>query len=221
MKAMILAAGLGKRMRPLTDNTPKPLLLISGKSLIVHHIERLVAAGFTELVINHAYLGQQIEQALGNGESFGADITYSPESAPLETGGGIVQALPLLGDKPFVLVNGDVWTDYPFARLLHRPILLAHLVMVKNPEHNSQGDFYLSGQGGVTAAGDGQRLTFAGISVLDPKLFSGCSAKPFPLRDPLLLAMSNQAVSGETYDGQWVDIGTPERLKDINQQLSP
>jgi MurNAc alpha-1-phosphate uridylyltransferase len=216
---MILAAGLGKRMRPLTDNTPKPLLLIGGKPLIVHHIERLVAAGFTELVINHAYLGQQIEQALGDGEAFGAHIAYSPEPAPLETGGGIVQALPLLGDEPFVVVNGDIWTDYPFARLIHQSIHLAHLVMVENPGHNPQGDFHLSEQRGVTVVGEGQRLTFAGISVLDPKLFSGCSAKVFPLLDPLLRAMDDQAVSGEAYKGQWVDIGTPERLQEINERL--
>ncbi|KKK85214.1 hypothetical protein LCGC14_2775550, partial [marine sediment metagenome] len=144
MKAMILAAGLGKRMRPLTDNTPKPLLLCAGKPLIVYQIEALVAAGVTEIVINHAYLGEQIEAHLGDGSAYGASIHYSPETEPMNTGAGIAHALPLLGDDPFILTNGDVWTDFDFSVLRGKNIELAHLVMVANPEHNPQGDFSLA-----------------------------------------------------------------------------
>ena len=174
MKAMILAAGRGERMRPLTDTTPKPLVMVKGKPLIVYHIERLVAAGIVDIVINHAHLGNKIEAALGNGLQWGANIIYSPEpEGGLETAGGIVQALPLLGDEPFIVVNGDVWTDYNFSALaalqLHN--CLAHLVLVNNPEHHPAGDFYLSSQAEVSEqdeAGKSSAFTFSGISVLHP-----------------------------------------------------
>lgn len=217
MKAMILAAGLGKRMRPLTDHLPKPLLPCGGKPLIVHHIEALVAAGITELVINHAYLGHMIEAALGDGAALGATIEYSPEREPLNTGAGIAKALPLLGDEPFILVNGDVWSDFPWPSLLDIPVDLAHLVLVDNPTHNPQGDFMLNAVGRVSlqASGtEGRQLTYAGISVLHPQLFNDCPAGQFALTEPLREAMAAGRVSGQHYQGGWVDVGTPERLRD-------
>ena len=178
MKAMILAAGRGTRMAPLTDSCPKPLLKVAGKPLIVHHIEKLVAAGITELVINHAWLGYMLEAALGDGKSFGAQIQYSPEPAGgLETGGGVYQALPLLGEQPFLLINGDVWVDMDYrAALMHRAMPeLAHLWLVANPSHHPQGDFVLEQQHVFDRAHQPEHpaLTFSGISVLNPKLFAG------------------------------------------------
>lgn len=222
MKAMILAAGYGKRMRPLTDHLPKPLLPVAGKPLIVYHLENLAAAGITEVVINHAYLGEKIEQALGSGSQFGLRIEYSAEGDPLETGGGISRALPLLGDAPFILTNGDIWTDYDYKKLLDREVRLAHLVMVDNPAHNPEGDFCLTTAGeihpraGESAAG----LTYSGISVLHPQLFAGCPDGAFPLRDPLLAAMHTGQVAGEYYRGAWTDVGTPERLVELESQLT-
>lgn len=211
MKAMILAAGKGERMRPLTLHTPKPLLAAGGKPLIVHHIEKLAQAGFKQLVINHAWLGEQIEQALGDGKQFGVQIVYSAEPEPLETGGGIFRALSLLGSEPFALVNGDIWTDYDFARLPRSLSGQAHLVLVDNPEHHPQGDFVL--ERGQVGKGEGQRLTFAGISVLDPRLFAGCQPGAFRLAPLLQQAMQAGEVSGEHYGGRWLDVGTPERLQ--------
>ncbi|MCP3906572.1 MAG: nucleotidyltransferase family protein [Oceanicoccus sp.] len=222
MKAMILAAGLGKRMRPLTDNTPKPLLLCAGKPLIVYHIEALVAVGVTEIVINHAYLGDQIEATLGDGSDFGASISYSPEKEPLNTGAGIAKALPLLGDKPFILTNGDVWSDYNYGQLLNQPLELAHLVMVTNPEHNPQGDFSLKKDGRLLPdrdSADGVALTYSGISLLHPRLFAFCPHGPFPLRQPLIEAMKEQRVSAQHHQGRWTDVGTPERLEALEQQI--
>ncbi len=222
MKAMILAAGLGKRMRPLTDNMPKPLLPVAGKPLIIYHIEALVAAGITDIVINHAYLGEQIVQVLGNGERFGATIAYSAESEPLETGGGIAKALPLLGDQPFILCNGDVWTDYPLQQLLDQPVNLAHLVMIENPDHNPQGDFLLQGNG-VLALRDsekGQPLTYSGVAVLHPDLFRDCPKGAFPLLPPLQTAIAAGAVTAECYGGRWTDVGTPERLHQLEQDIT-
>lgn len=210
MKAMILAAGKGERMRPLTLHTPKPLLPVAGKALIEYHIAALAAAGITELVINHAWLGQQIEAALGDGSRYGVCITYSPESEPLETGGGIFRALPLLGDEPFVLVNGDVWTDYDFSRLALPPGRLAHLVLVDNPGHHPEGDFALE-QAQVRIDGK-SRLTYSGIAVLHPQLFAGCAAGAFRLAPLLREAMAHGQVSGEHYAGHWLDVGTVERL---------
>lgn len=220
MKAMILAAGRGERMRPLTDTTPKPLLMAGGKRLIEYHIEALATAGITELVINHAHLGEQIEQALGSGERYGVAIQYSAEGQgqALETGGGIYKALPLLGDEPFLVVNGDVWTDYPFKSLLECEVELAHLVLVDNPPHNNEGDFYLQADGRISSDGS-PRLTFSGIGIYHPQLFAGCQPGAFPLAPLLRSAMAAGRVSGEHYRGQWLDIGTPQRLQDLDQAL--
>jgi len=214
---MILAAGRGERMRPLTDRIPKPLLPVAGRPLIQHHIEALAQAGFGELVINHAHLGDQIEQALGDGSRWGMQINYSPEPAgALETGGGIFQALPLLGAAPFVVVNGDIWTDYDFSHLLLPENSLAHLVLVDNPVHNPEGDFSLAD--GLVSEGPGERLTFSGIGVYHPDLFANCRPGAFPLAPLLKTAMAQGRVSGEYYRGRWVDVGTPERLAEINAE---
>ena len=212
---MILAAGRGERMRPLTDRIPKPLLPVGDRPLIQHHIESLAQAGFRELVINHAHLGDQIEYALGDGSRWGVQINYSPEPAgALETGGGIFQALPLLGDAPFVVVNGDIWTDYDFSHPLLPENSLAHLVLVDNPAHNPQGDFCLAD--GWVSDGPGERLTFSGIGIYRPALFADCRPGAFPLAPLLKAAMAQGRVSGEYYRGRWVDVGTPERLAEIN-----
>ncbi len=217
MKAMILAAGRGERMRPLTDHTPKPLLEVAGRRLIEYHIDNLVAAGMTELVINHAHLGEQIETVLGDGSAYGATIQYSAETTALETAGGIFNALPLLGDAPFVVVNADVWTDYPFQQLPGSIEGLAHLVLVNNPKHNPQGDFAL--QGAQVREDGEQKFTFSGISILRPELFAGCKPGAFPLAPLLRRAMQSGKVSGEHYRGEWCDIGTPERLQQLDQKL--
>lgn len=220
MKAMILAAGKGERMRPLTLHTPKPLLTVGDKALIEYHIEALERAGFTELVINHAWLGLQIEQALGDGGDYGLQIRYSPEPEPLETGGGILRALPLLGDAPFVLVNGDVWTDYDFSRLPTQLTgQLAHLVLVDNPEHHRQGDFVLQ-EGQVLAEGV-PMLTYSGIAVLDPLLFAGQQPGAFPLAPLLRSAMAQGRVTGQHHSGTWLDVGTVERLEEARRQVLP
>jgi len=214
---MILAAGRGERMRPLTDRIPKPLLPVVGRPLIQHHIEALAQAGFHELVINHAHLGEQIEQALGDGSRWGMQINYSPEPAgALETGGGIFRALPLLGAAPFVVVNGDIWTDYDFSHLSLPENSLAHLVLVDNPAHNPEGDFSLAD--GQVSDGPGERLTFSGIGVYHPDLFANCRPGAFPLAPLLKTAMAQGRVSGEYYRGRWVDVGTPERLAEINAE---
>ncbi|AIR89126.1 N-acetylmuramate alpha-1-phosphate uridylyltransferase MurU [Pseudomonas cremoricolorata] len=220
MKAMILAAGKGERMRPLTLHTPKPLLPVAGQPLIEYHLRALAAAGITEVVINHAWLGQQVEDHLGDGSRFGLRIAYSPEGEPLETGGGIFQALPLLGSAPFVLVNGDIWTDYDFTALPSALDGLAHLVLVDNPGHHCAGDFRLDH--GQVCDGDqqGDTLTFSGISVLDPALFEGCQAGAFKLAPLLRQAMAVGKVSGEHYAGRWVDVGTQERLAEVEQLLA-
>lgn len=218
MKAMILAAGRGERMRPLTDNTPKPLLRAGSKRLIEYLIESLATAGFVHLVINHAHLGKQIEQALGSGERYGVRIRYSPEgNGGLETGGGIFQALPLLGKEPFLVANGDIWTDYSFARARRAPEALAHLILVKNPSHYPQGDFALMGDR-VMAEGSG-KLTFSGIGIYRPELFSGCRPGRFPLAPLLREAIGRNQVSGEYYPGLWRDVGTPDRLQCLAQEL--
>lgn len=220
MKAMILAAGKGERMRPLTLHTPKPLVPAAGKPLIEYHLEALAKAGFTEVVINHAWLGAQIEAHLGDGQRFGLSIRYSPEGEPLETGGGIYQALPLLGDAPFVLVNGDIWTDYDFAAL-RRPLPgLAHLVLVDNPGHHGRGDFRLQGEQVVDGDDAPGTLTFSGISVLHPALFEGCQAGAFKLAPLLRQAMAAGRVTGERFAGQWVDVGTLERLADVERLIA-
>ena len=217
MKAMILAAGRGERMRPLTDRVPKPLLRAGGKSLIVYHIEALVAAGIRELVINHAHLGEQIEAALGDGRRWGVRIRYSPEEAALETGGGIFRALPLLGDGPFLVVNGDIWCDYGFSVPPLAEGLLAHLVLVDNPAHNPRGDFGLSG--GRVVNGGAARFTFSGIGLYRSELFAGCESGAFPLAPLLRAACDRGQVSGEHFSGRWTDVGTPRRLQELDQLL--
>jgi len=219
MKAMILAAGKGERMRPLTLHTPKPLVRAAGKPLIEYHLEALARAGIREVVINHAWLGQQIENHLGNGSRYGLVISYSPEGEPLETGGGIFKALPLLGDAPFILVNGDVWTDYDFAGLNAPLPGLAHLVLVDNPGHHGRGDFRLA-DGWVSDGDDAPgTLTFSGISVLDPALFAGCQPGAFKLAPLLRSAMAEGRVSGEHYVGHWFDVGTLERLAEVERLI--
>ena len=217
--AMILAAGRGERMRPLTDQVPKPLLKVGGESLIEHHIRALAAAGIRDLVINHAYRGEQIEHFLGNGEKYGVEIRYSAEGhgKALETGGGIFNALPLLGNSPFLVVNADIWTDYDFSRLQFKQAD-AHLVLVENPEHNPQGDFVL--QDGRVLSEGGTRLTYSGIGVYREELFAGCKPGAFPLAPLLRQAISQGSVSGEYYQGRWVDVGTPERLRQLDRMLS-
>lgn len=221
MKAMILAAGRGERMRPLTDHTPKPLLRAGGKPLIVHHIERLAAAGLRDIVINHAHLGERIEAALGDGADLGVRIRYSPEGKALETGGGIFRALPLLGPDPFLVVNGDVWTDVDFFALTIAPGDLAHLVLVDNPPHHPQGDFTLCERRVLAGGIDGlPRLTFSGIGLYHPELFAGCAPGAFPLAPLLRSAMARGLVSGTHHRGAWIDIGTPERLAELDRALA-
>ena len=215
MKAMILAAGRGERMRPLTDRTPKPLLRIGGQTLIERHIHALVRAGITELVINHAHLGDQLVAALGDGTAYGVIIRWSPEpEGALETGGGIFNALSLLGDDPFVVVNADTWTDFDFSGLPAQPGGQAHLVLVDNPEHHPEGDFSLDGT--QVSRGGPVKLTFSGISVYRRELFTGCSPGAFPLAPLLRTAMDAGQVTGQHYTGSWFDIGTPGRLEAIN-----
>lgn len=219
MKAMILAAGRGERMRPLTDHTPKPLLRVAGQTLIEHHIRALAQAGIRELVINHAHLGEQLEAVLGDGRTLGVRIAWSPEPpGALETGGGILKALPLLGQEAFVAVNADIWTDFDFATLPAQPAGLAHLVLVANPAHNRAGDFALNG-GRIVSDGK-PRYTFSGIGLYRPELFAGCGPGAFPLAPLLRRAMDAGKISGELYAGTWFDIGTPERLAAVNAALA-
>lgn len=217
MKAMILAAGRGERMRPLTDRTPKPLLTIAGKPLIVHTIERLQSTGFTDIVINVAHLGGQIKQYLGNGNQFNVAIEYSDEGeCALETAGGIIKALPLLGSSPFLVVNGDIATGFPFASLSALKIDLAHLVLVNNPDHHPEGDFGLDQSDNVV--NDAQhKFTFSGIGVYSPALFADCQPGKRKLAPLLRSGMEQHRVSGQKFDGFWLDIGTPERLHELDQ----
>ncbi|MBL0074817.1 MAG: nucleotidyltransferase family protein [Rhodocyclaceae bacterium] len=226
MKAMILAAGRGERMRPLTDTCPKPLLAVGGKPLIVWHLERLAAAGFVDVIINHAHLGALIEKALGNGQRWRLNIQYSPEpEGALETAGGIAQALPLLGDAPFLVINGDIFCDWNPALAVHALSAekLAHLVMVPNPPQHPKGDFYLN-EGCIKApvgAGDTPSYTFSGIGIYRPEMFAnilhGSRAKLAPL---LVAAMATNKISGELHSGTWLDIGTPDRLTAVNELIA-
>ena len=217
-RAMILAAGRGERMRPLTDHTPKPLLPAGGQPLILYHVAALARAGIRELVINHAHLGEQLEEFLGDGRRWGVTICYSrePEGA-LETGGGIFNALPLLGAGPFLVVNGDVWTDLDFSVLACPPDCLGHLMLVDNPSHHPQGDFALSG--GRVMNDGAPRFTFSGIGVYRPELFAGCRRGVFPLAPLLRAAVDRGVISGQRYGGRWVDVGTPERLQQLDRLL--
>lgn len=219
MKAMILAAGRGERMLPLTATTPKPLLPAGGRRLIEHHLAALVAAGITDIVINHGHLGEQIEAMLGDGAHYGATIRYSREGGQtLETGGGIVKALPLLGDAPFLVLNGDIWTDYPYARLLTRGDDPAFLVLTDNPAHHPHGDFGLHDGRVVNDAA--ARLTFTGIAVYRPELFAGSHPGRFPLAPLLRAAAACNQVGGEHYRGAWIDVGTPQRLAEVDTLLA-
>lgn len=219
MKAMILAAGRGERLRPLTDRRPKPLLPVAGRPLIEYTIGALVAAGFSEIIINIAWLGTMIEEGLGDGARFGAVIRYSNEGeTALETAGGIHHALPLLGDAPFLVVNGDIATDFPFQKLRGLSIELAHLVLVPNPKHHQNGDFALR-QGRVTVA-DEPLLTFSGIGVYRPELFQDCQPGRFPLGPILRQAISEGKVTGEAHAGFWMDIGSKTRLQALEEKLT-
>ena len=249
MKAMILAAGRGERMRPLTDHTPKPLLKVGGKPLIVWHLERLAKAGFKDIVINHAHLGEQIEAALGNGSAWGLCIQYSSEKVALETAGGIANALHLLGDEPFLVVNGDTYTDFDFSTLVPRPQAglvetypqaglvghlvvpseelgrgatvqncLAHLVLVDNPPQHPNGDFAI--QGGMLKNEGSQMLTFSGVGMYHPDLFAEVTkGQPAKLAPLLRKAIDNNVATAQYYQGVWHDIGTPERLKSLDESL--
>lgn len=221
MKAMILAAGEGVRMRPLTEHTPKPLLEVAGKPLIVWHIEALRSAGVCEIIINAAHLKAKLVDALQDGSRFGVSLRWSLEEVPLETAGGIIQALPMLGGEPFLLVNGDIWLRYDFKPLAQRCLnnTLAHLVLVSNPEHHPQGDFYLQKSSGRVSAEGEPRLTFAGVSVLSPAMFADLPQGKRPLAPLLRQAMQDGRVSGEHHHGAWVDVGTPERLSWLDGEL--
>jgi MurNAc alpha-1-phosphate uridylyltransferase len=220
MKAMILAAGLGNRMLPLTEHTPKPLLRAGEHSLIEWQILRLSKAGITELVINHHHLGEQIEQALGDGSRYGVSIMYSPEPLRLETAGGIIRALPLLVDDSFIIVNADVWTDFDFAEL--KPLsgdgALAHLVMVPNAAHHQAGDFALA-ESGLLSESARPKLTYSGISVLHRDLFRDLPEQLLGLAPLLREAMQQGRATGELYRGLWRDIGTPERLLALDSDI--
>ncbi|KAA8735646.1 nucleotidyltransferase family protein [Acinetobacter qingfengensis] len=224
MKAMILAAGFGNRMRPLTLTTPKPLLQVGQKSLIVWHIEALKKIGVTEIVINAAWLKEKLVETLGDGQQFGVNIIWSLEDEGLETAGGIIQALPHLGEAPFIVVNGDVWTRYDFSQLLNVELAdhLAHLVLVDNPPQHLQGDFTLSGQKVFTPDQQqgGETLTFSGISLLSPKLFAGLTTGKRPLAPLLKHAMQQGLVTGEKMNTVWVDVGTPERLSQLDEKIT-
>ncbi|MEY3740402.1 MAG: hypothetical protein RLZZ192_1078 [Pseudomonadota bacterium] len=225
MRAMILAAGRGERMRPLTDHLPKPLLPVAGKPLIVWHLEKLAAAGITEIVINHAWLGQRIEETLGDGSNFGVKIQYSPEQVALETAGGIATAGPLLGTAPFLVINGDVWCDWnpiaahAIAEELVRSRQLAWLLLVDNPDHHPQGDFVQLDDGQLSDQ-DGMRKTFSGIGVYQPTLFAQTAVgQPAKLAPLLRAAMAERKVLGNIHRGFWLDVGTPERLAALEYRL--
>ncbi|MFT3849396.1 MAG: nucleotidyltransferase family protein [Propionivibrio sp.] len=222
MKAFILAAGRGERMRPLTDMTPKPLLTAGGKPLIAWHLERLAASGFREVVINHSHLGQQIVDALGDGAQFGLSIQYSPEPpGALETAGGIAHAQPLLGDAPFLVVNGDVWCDWDFRRAHALADKQAHLVFVSNPPQHAGGDFCLDGEiVRYASSGLGPTLTYAGTGVFSPAFFADVPAGAVMKMRPLLdAAIARGIVTGERHRGRWVNVGTPARLADLDREL--
>ena len=224
MRAMILAAGRGERMRPLTDHTPKPLLPIAGKPLIQYHIEALASAGVSDIVINLAWLGPRLVAALGNGSQFGVRLHYSDEGdAALETGGGVFKALPLLagasGAEPFVVVSGDIWTEYPLADSVKKLAShdVAHLVLVPNPDFHAKGDFGLAG---TRLVDSGERYTYANIGVFRPEFFADCQPGRFPLGPLMFDWIRKDRVSGELYRGVWHNVGTPEQLRRLDQEAS-
>jgi len=218
MKAMVLAAGRGERMRPLTDHTPKPLLVAGGKPLIAWHLEALARAGIRDVIVNLSWLGAQIRAALGDGRQFGLQIQYSDEGSPaLETGGGIFHALPLLGPAPFLVVNGDTFTDIDVSSLRLPAAADARLVMVSNPPQHPAGDFVLDGERLVVGAGP--TLTYSGIGIFSPALFAGCTEGQFPLLPLLKRAIAAGRLQGQHHTGQWLDIGSPQRLAALRVQL--
>jgi MurNAc alpha-1-phosphate uridylyltransferase len=216
---MLLAAGRGERMRPLTDTLPKPLLEVGGRSLIAWHLVALARAGIREVVINLSWLGGQLRAALGDGRDLGVSISWSEEGPiPLETGGGIFRALPRLGPEPFLVVNADIWTDIDFGRLRLPSEMHAHLVLIANPVHHPRGDFGLEGDRVVNR--DSERLTYSGVGVYSPEFFAGCTAGRFPLLPLLNRAIAASRVSGGVHRGQWCDVGTAERLASLSAQLA-
>jgi N-acetyl-alpha-D-muramate 1-phosphate uridylyltransferase len=218
MKAIVLAAGRGERMRPITDRIPKPLVPVAGKALIEYHIEALARVGVRDIVINLSHLGAQIPAALGDGSRFGARITYSDEGpVPFETGGGIFNALPLLGPGPFIVVNGDIWTDFDFGTLALDPGAHARLVLVPNPPHVARGDFGLVGD--LVVEREHDRYTYSGIGVYAPDFFAGCVPGKFPLLPLLKRAIAAERLRGQVFRGDWCDVGTPERLATLEARL--
>ncbi|HEY1491634.1 MAG TPA: nucleotidyltransferase family protein [Steroidobacteraceae bacterium] len=218
MKALLLAAGRGERMRPLTDALPKPLLTVAGRPLIAWHLAALARAGIREVVINLSWLGEQLRAALGDGSAYGVSLAYSDEGpVALETGGGIVRALPLLGPQPFLVVSGDVWTQIDFARLRLAPDALAHLVLIPNPPHHPRGDFGL--ESGWVVNRDSERLTYGNVGIYRPEFFSGFADGRFPLIQPLKRGIDARQVRGEFFGGGWCDVGTPARLAELNHSL--
>lgn len=225
MKVMLLAAGVGERMRPLTNETPKPLLRVARVPLIEHHIRRLAEAELTQLVINVSHLARQIIDYCGDGSRWGVSIEYSIESIPLETAGGIINAMPLLGERPFMVVNGDVWTDYPFVQLVARGLdeaeCEAHLVLVDNPPQHPLGDYSLDSHAQLSLKEAGAMgYTYAGLGLYSPAFFAGVAVGRLALRPLLDKAIASGMTSGELYRGEWVDVGTPERLKDLDEKVS-
>ena len=224
MKAMILAAGLGQRMRPLTDHLPKPLLSVGGKPLLQYHLENLRGAGVDEVIINLAYLGEKIRDFVGDGSSFGLRVEYSAEPEPLETAGALSRALPRLGDAPFLLINGDVWSDYPLINLTRHALNASHnghLLLVPNPEFHPAGDFALAPGGLLVNDVNQPRYTFAGISMLRPQMIADYPQRreKFPLGEVLRHEIAQGRLTAEVYNGKWSDVGTPERLKQLDDDL--
>ena len=219
MKAMLLAAGRGERLRPLTDTLPKPLMEVGGRALIVWHLAALARAGIREVIINLSWLGTRLRAALGDGRDFGVSINWRDEGPiPLETGGGIFRALPLLGPEPFLVVNADIWTDIDFGRLRLPQEAHAHLVLIANPAHHPRGDFGLVGKRVINS--ESERFTYSGVGVYSPEFFAGCSAGRFPLLPLLNRAIAASRLSGEVHPGQWCDVGTAERLASLSARLA-
>ena len=218
MKAMLLAAGRGERMRPLTDSLPKPLVPVGGRPLVAWHLAALARAGIREVVINVSWLGEQLRAALGDGHDFGVSISWSEEGpVPDETGGGILRAVPLLGPGPFLVVNADIWTDIDFSRLALEPDAHAHLVLIPNPPHHPRGDFGLEGD--VVVNRDSERFTYSGVGVYCAEFFHGCTPGRFPLLPLLNRAIAARRLRGEVHRGEWCDVGTPERLASLETRL--